>query len=130
MLRRRLTAQQDGAAGEQGPIQPLLDLPLGHEGQEPLLVLFPGALGFLVGVQQCLSRGEKRFVDVLGPADFSQEKREVVPFREPRQLRDVVQPDIDQSSDSVLLEKSEEFCGGFLRKTDRIDFHGFSPYRS
>src|SRR5207248_110213 len=37
--------------------------------------------------------------------------------------RDVVQSDIDQSSDSIGAEDAEELSGVFLGKTDRKDFH-------
>ena len=49
---------------------------------------------------------------------------------EAERVRDAIQSDIDQSPDSVSLEESEELGGGFLRKTDRIDFQDDSPTSS
>src|SRR4051794_25479464 len=53
----------------------------------------------------------------------SQEKPEVDALREASQLGPIVQPRIDQSSNSSSFEPDEEVFGGALCKTDRIDLH-------
>ncbi len=130
MLGRRFAAKQDRPAGEKARGDSLFDFSFGHQRQELSLVITPVALFLLVGVQHVLSGREQRLVNVIGAAEFTQKKFEIVPFGESRQLRDIVQSDINKSGDSVSSENSEEFAGGFLRKTDRIDFHSGSSSRS
>src|SRR5881296_1506791 len=60
---------------------------------------------------------------VFGAADFFEKEAQILFLREARQLRGVVQPDIDQPPDARLLQTAEELSGVFLGKTDRVDFH-------
>ena len=127
---RRLAAQQGRRDIEQVGIEFGLDAALLDEVEEQRGVHVPASLLFFVGVEHLLRRREADFVQVLGPAQFLQEEGQIVPFGEGRQLRDVVQSNIDQSSDAVSSELSEEVGGCGLRKTDRKDFHGDSSFAS
>lgn len=127
MFRRGFAAEQDRRHREQVAVERLLDFPVGDQGHEIALVLLPAPLLFLVGVEHLLRRGEERLVHVIGATQFAQEVLQIFALGEAGQLRDVVQPDVNQALDSVATEDSEELGGSLLRETDRKDFHGFIP---
>src|SRR5262249_53195319 len=122
-IRFRLAAEQDRGPVEQAPVERVLDTTLLHQPQELRLVILPASLTLLVVVQNGLSGREPRLMHVSGATDFLEKEARVLLLVEARQLRDVVQPDIDQPPDARLLQTAEEFSGVFLGKTDRVDFH-------
>lgn len=87
MLRRRLTAEQDGRYPEEVATDGLLDLALNHQGSEPLLVVCPAALTLLEVVQKLLRGREQWLVQILRLADLAEKVCQVVLFREPCELR-------------------------------------------
>jgi hypothetical protein len=86
ILRRRLAAQQHRRRGEQRFIDILLDLALGHQVEELLLVFLPASFRFLVGVEHFLRRGQERLMHVLGAAHLAQEELQVVALGEAGEL--------------------------------------------
>src|SRR4051812_25461150 len=60
-----LTAEEDGGLGKDGTVERALDLSIGHQVKEPLLVVGPLAAVLLVSVEHLLRWREKGLVDVL-----------------------------------------------------------------
>lgn len=78
----------------------MLDLPFRHQPQKALLVCPPIALFFLVRFEHRVGRREQRLVQVLNASDLSKEVGKIVRLGEARELRCVVQPDIDDLLDA------------------------------
>ena len=76
-----------------------------------------------------MGRREQRLMSVIGVTDFAQKEFQVVPLGEARQLRDIIQSDINKTGNFASPEEAEEFAGGLLRKADRKDFHSGSLAR-
>jgi hypothetical protein len=53
----------------------------------------------------------------------TQEESQVVPLREARELRNVVQPKVDDALDARSLQARDERLDGFAREADREEVH-------
>ena len=114
-------------AEEAGVVQGLsrgyiFDATLPHQGQEFTLVPFPVSVMFLEAVKDFLAWGERGYVDVVHAADLTKEKRKVVLLGKPRELRDVVEPDVDYSLGARLTKEFEKSGGGNLGESYSEDF--------
>ena len=107
---------------EKLPVQSLLDPALPHQLQKAPLVRGPSLFPLSVSVEYIPGRGEQRFVEVFRAAELFEKVREVVAFGEPRQLRGVVQPHVEEPLYPGFPQCPEEPGRRFLRKTDCIDF--------
>ncbi len=77
-----LATQEHRGSREQFPRYVFFDLSLLHYTKESVLVRAPTSSILLVGIEDVLGRSEHRFVDVVGPAEFSQALPKIVLFRE------------------------------------------------
>lgn len=132
MVGRGFAAEKHGWNGEQGRTEGGFDFALMHEPEKSLLVVLPTAFVFLVGVKHFLGRSEHRFMDIFGAANFAQEILKVFALRETRELRTVVEANVEEAPNVVILQDREESPRRFFRETDGIDFHdeGFAPAKS
>jgi hypothetical protein len=120
-----LAAKQYRRDVEEVPVQRFFDPALPQEVEERPLVVGPSA-ALPVGVQDLTRRGEQGFVNVLGAAQLFQEERQVGPAGEPGEPGRVVQPDVEETPDTGISQRSEELRRRLLRETDRIDFRGLA----
>src|SRR5262249_2276220 len=108
----------------------LLAPPLLHQRQKPGLIRLPVSALLLVLVQHLLSWRQVRQVDVIHSADLLEEVSEIIPLREARKLRDVVQADIDDPLGARLTQQLKEAARRLLRKSDCEQLHGDFPAAS
>src|SRR5438270_13139319 len=95
-LRRRLAAQQDYRLLEQGAVEPGFDLTLAHQRHKPRLVLLPRQLLATIAIQDLRGRRQHRLVQIFRRANFLEEEGEISALGKARQLRNVVQANIEQ----------------------------------
>src|ERR1700683_1631491 len=107
----------------------VLNRPLLHKVQEPTLVERPVAAPFLVLVEHLLSRRQQGKMEVVDGADLAKEESEVILLGESGELRNVVQPDVDQPLCIRPTNEPEEPLGTLLGESDRIGRHE-SPVRT
>lgn len=110
---------QQTSAFEHFGFEPVLDLALRHQPHERILVDTPVAFVPLEGFQDVVGRGEKRLMHILRAADRLHEKSEVIGFRETRELRRIVEPDVDHLFHARALQPVEKFGGRGLGEADR-----------
>ena len=125
MLGCGLAAKQHRRNLEETSIQRLLDVALAQEIQVRPLVVRPSAT-VPISVEDLARRGEPGLVDVLRIAELLQEERQVGPAGEPGEPGRVVQPDVEETPDTGISQRSEELRRRPLRETDRIDFRGLA----
>lgn len=101
-LRRSLAAQEDRSAVEGRSRQHRLDPALGHEREKASLVGLPVAVALLEVVEEPAIGRQERFVRVLGAHEPREEERQVARLREARQLRRIVEPNVEQALDAGL----------------------------
>jgi hypothetical protein len=91
-----------------------------HQAQKFTLIPAPvrGTM-LLVGVKHLLRRREAGDVHVVDIADRLYEVLEIIAFREASKLRNVVQPNINQSACTRPMDFAEERFRRFLGKPDR-----------
>src|SRR5450759_3302495 len=123
VLGRRLAAQKRRGRSEHRSVQVLFNFPFRHELEEAIFVIGPRAFALLECLQHFLSGRKQGLVPVFRVANCTHEEGEVIPLGEARQLRYVVQTDVQQTPDAGALQKSEELLCRFFRETDGIDFH-------
>ena len=127
LLCRVFTAQEHGARAKLLRVDPVFDLPKDHQVDEPLLVLRPTHLFVLIRLEQLLCRCQQWLVAIGRSAQLSEEPFKVVAFGKASELRNVVDPDVNQPINAGDSELSEELASAVLRETDRTDLHGCSP---
>src|SRR5262245_25745739 len=96
LMRRGLAAQKT-AVGQKCLGNGLLDFASGEQRQESFLILLPVAGAGPMVVEHFLRRGELRQVKVFDAAQLFQKIAEILLLRESGELRDVVEPYIDDS---------------------------------
>jgi hypothetical protein len=120
VVRLLLAAQQDRVVQKDG-IEGLFDAALPHQREEGLLVRSPVSLALPEFVEHRLRRRQVCDVDVPHATEFLEEVLQVVSLREASELRDVVQPYVDESGRTRLSEESKERAGGLLAEADRVE---------
>src|SRR4051812_38977234 len=83
----RLAAEQRRWRLEIGGVKSHLDLALGHQPHEALLVMGPGAAPFFEVVQEVLSGSQKGLVLVARPDKLAQEEGQILGLCEAGELR-------------------------------------------
>src|SRR5687767_4467709 len=111
---RLVLAAQEAASVEEVRGDGRFDVPMGNQLEEIALVGGPVLVGLLVPVEQVGRWGKIEKVDVLDAGDGLEKVGKVVALGEPRQLRVVVQANVDQTLDAGLLELGEERRGGLF----------------
>ena len=108
----------------------ILNAPLRHKRIELLLVDRPTPLVLLESVEDVLCRSEFRDVDVLDSAHLAEKEPEVVFLREARQLRGVVQPNVNDPLDASIAEQLEEMLRSRLCEPDCEEMyaHALIPF--
>ena len=118
LTRLRLAAKQAGVV-EMPRVDVFGDGPLVQQRNEPPLVLFPSQRFLLVGVEDVARGRQLGVVLVVDVRDDVQKILQVAAFGEAGQLRDVVQPHVDQTLDAGFRERGEELLGRLAGETDR-----------
>src|SRR5579884_1317499 len=122
--------QQDCLLFERVAVEYSRNVPLAHQRQKGALVRLPGAAALPIVVEQLLRRRQPDVVLVLGVADGLEKIRQIAGLGEPRELRVVVEPDVEETPDTGAFQALEEVLGRTLCKTDCGDLHGASPPNS
>lgn len=123
-----LTAKQT-ALGHNFFRDSVFDLALAHQIKETPLIGAPIPFLLLVFVQHLLGWSEIGKVDVVHPAYFLQEKREVVSLGESGELRNVIEAHINNPFRAGSSDRVKELPGRLLGEPDRKYFHDGSSLR-
>lgn len=114
-------AAQQAASLDGCRIDPLFDFALLHQIQKRMFIETPDPLVLFVGIEDVLGGREQGNVEVFD-ADYLLEKiRQVAAFRESGELRDIVEPHIDDPSGAALAEEFEKLGGRLLGEADGVD---------
>lgn len=122
-MMRLLLAAKEACVADNVARDHVLDAPSSDEFYELLFVGRPIAFRLFIGIEERLCGSENRQMDVVHSADGVEEIPKIITFREPSQLRDVVQANIDNPLRAGLPERRKELFGRLFREPDREDPH-------
>jgi hypothetical protein len=105
----------------------IFHLALRHQREELCLVGRPFATLFLVLIEHRFRGREFRQMHISDRKYGLAKKMEIIALGETGQLRNVVEPDIDQAGQAGAPQFAEKLAGRLLRKSDRENFHEDVP---
>lgn len=123
-----ILAAQQAASCQLLPHQGRLDSAFCHQRKELTFVSFPSTFRFLVPDEHGLRGSEDRKVDVGNPADRLRKEPEIVLLREACELRDVVEPDVNETACARSLQTTKELLGRLLGETQSEELQRAPPF--
>jgi len=122
----RFTAQQ-ATVIQHFRSQKRFNPPRADQREESLNIDLPGSAVLLELVQNLLGRGAFGKVVIIRMADFPEKEPEIIPFREPGELRNVIQPNVKHAANARITQNDEKTLGVLLRESDceQLDGHAY-----